>query len=129
MDRYPADAAALSAKYVTLGCEDDDDIAVVGRRYRFTGNPHAVVDYYKDAAGKQGWHLFRDGSKERLTHPQSSDVWPGETCFSKDLGKFTGYLSLAGDYTSPELGSDPPTKTYWLEISFAASGGGWCTPD
>ncbi|MEU0568229.1 hypothetical protein ABZ297_22990 [Nonomuraea sp. NPDC005983] len=109
--------------YVSAACMDDNRIAEVGRLYKFTGPPTDITAYYKRKAQAAGWHLTEDGAEHFVRRPGSTEKWPSNSCFSKDLGEFTADFELAFDYWSLDAQEDPSTKRYWVEISFSPTGG------
>lgn len=109
--------------YVSPVCSDDNAIAEIGRLYRFTGSPLAVADHYKQTAQQAGWHLTEDGTKDFVHRAGSTEQWPSDSCFSKNLGDFTADLELGFDYWSADVEENPSIKQYWIEISFSPTGG------
>jgi hypothetical protein len=82
-----------------------------------------VAAYYRKEAAASGWHLTEDGTKKMNKRVKSTEKWPSDTCYSKDLDSFTADLQLIFDYWSLDAERNPSAKTYWLEISFSPEGG------
>ncbi|MGS2640691.1 hypothetical protein [Streptosporangium sp. LJ11] len=123
LDRPPPNTLPITEEYTSLACEDDNSIAEVGRRYRFTSPPATISSHYEKEASATGWRLIRDGKKDVNKRLGSKEDWPSDTCYIKDLGDFDANLELSFDYWSDDVEKDPSTKTYWLEISFSPDGG------
>ncbi|WP_406311915.1 hypothetical protein OHA77_24915 [Streptosporangium sp. NBC_01639] len=119
----PDGSARNEGTYVSPACMDDNRIAEVGRIYKFTGSPLAISAHYKKEAQATGWRLTEDGTENLVHRSGSTDKWPSDSCFLKNLGNFTADFQLMFDYWSLDVDNDPAAKKYWVEISFSPTGG------
>jgi hypothetical protein len=102
------------------GCDGDDQFAFAEADYFYDGDRAVAVAFYKKTAAADGWKLKTENTNPSV-RPDELAIDTDSLCFTKDLGGYTAYLSLAFQRDIPI--DAPDTNDYWWGVR---ANGMWC---